>query len=152
MEGTSERKQTAEITQVEPHQPVLLHLQPQRHLHVKWSANVVDNEGLGRKSSKKCCIYHKPRRFGESSSEESDSDSSTTTSSSASSGTRDLASFRGKGSLGDSESEEHASLPYAGATAGNSEVVNDVGNQIASEKASEGDSDKKDEPEAEGKN
>jgi len=43
---------------------------------VGWSEDVVDNEGAGRKSSKICCIYHKPRRFDESSSEESsDSDS-----------------------------------------------------------------------------
>jgi len=43
---------------------------------VTWSEDVVDNEGLGRKSSKVCCIYHKPREFGESSSESSSSSSS----------------------------------------------------------------------------
>ncbi|KAF8987338.1 phosphatase inhibitor-domain-containing protein, partial [Cyathus striatus] len=47
---------------------------------VVWDDKVVDNEGAGRKSSKICCIYHKPRRFDESSSEsdsdDSDSDSS----------------------------------------------------------------------------
>ena len=40
---------------------------------------VQDNEGLGRKSSKRCCIFHKQRPFGESSTEssdDSDSDSS----------------------------------------------------------------------------
>ncbi|KAL0574593.1 Type 1 phosphatases regulator ypi1 [Marasmius crinis-equi] len=43
---------------------------------VVWSDDVVDNEGCGRKSSKICCIYHKPKAFDESSSEEdSDSDS-----------------------------------------------------------------------------
>ncbi|KIP04280.1 hypothetical protein PHLGIDRAFT_129619 [Phlebiopsis gigantea 11061_1 CR5-6] len=43
---------------------------------VVWRDDVVDNEGAGRKSSKICCIYHKPKRFDESSSEESsDSDS-----------------------------------------------------------------------------
>ncbi|RDB29577.1 Type 1 phosphatases regulator YPI1 [Hypsizygus marmoreus] len=43
---------------------------------VAWDEDVVDNEGCGRKSSKVCCIYHKPRKFDESSSEESsDSDS-----------------------------------------------------------------------------
>ncbi|KAG9311819.1 phosphatase inhibitor-domain-containing protein [Chiua virens] len=40
---------------------------------------VVDNEGCGKKKSKICCIYHKPRQFDESSSESdsasSDSDS-----------------------------------------------------------------------------
>ncbi|KAL4264644.1 Type 1 phosphatases regulator [Pleurotus pulmonarius] len=42
---------------------------------VVWDENVVDNEGCGRKSSKICCIYHKPRNFDESSSEEDSSDS-----------------------------------------------------------------------------
>ncbi|KAJ5909168.1 hypothetical protein N7495_001850 [Penicillium taxi] len=43
---------------------------------IRWSEDVVDNEGMGRKSSKVCCIYHKARPVGESSSE-SESDSST---------------------------------------------------------------------------
>jgi len=33
---------------------------------------VQDNEGLGRKSSKRCCIFHKQRAFGESSTDSSD--------------------------------------------------------------------------------
>eukprot|EP00036_Acanthoecidae_sp_10tr_P010414 CAMPEP_0182920036 /NCGR_PEP_ID=MMETSP0105_2-20130417/3168_1 /TAXON_ID=81532 ORGANISM="Acanthoeca-like sp., Strain 10tr" /NCGR_SAMPLE_ID=MMETSP0105_2 /ASSEMBLY_ACC=CAM_ASM_000205 /LENGTH=147 /DNA_ID=CAMNT_0025057355 /DNA_START=284 /DNA_END=727 /DNA_ORIENTATION=+ len=41
---------------------------PQRP-RIRWAAGTVDNEHLGRKSSKKCCIYHKPRAFGESSDE-----------------------------------------------------------------------------------
>jgi len=46
---------------------------------VVWRDDVIDNEGAGKKSSKICCIYHKPKKFDESSSEESsdsDSDSS----------------------------------------------------------------------------
>jgi len=40
---------------------------------VTWSEDVVDNEHMGKKKSKKCCIYHKPRTFGEwSDSEDSD--------------------------------------------------------------------------------
>ncbi|EDR11047.1 uncharacterized protein LACBIDRAFT_315341 [Laccaria bicolor S238N-H82] len=46
----------------------------QRKATVAWGEEVVDNEGCGRKKSKICCIYHKPRRFDESS-DESDSDS-----------------------------------------------------------------------------
>ncbi|KAK4141269.1 phosphatase inhibitor-domain-containing protein [Dichotomopilus funicola] len=42
---------------------------------VQWSSDVVDNEGLGRKKSKVCCIYHRPRGVDESS-DESSSDSS----------------------------------------------------------------------------
>jgi hypothetical protein len=41
---------------------------------VKWTEETVDNEGLGRKSSKRCCIFHKNRAFAESDSDESDSD------------------------------------------------------------------------------
>ncbi|KAF9553744.1 hypothetical protein CPC08DRAFT_217146 [Agrocybe pediades] len=41
---------------------------------VAWNGDVIDNEGCGKKKSKICCIYHKPRRFDESS-DESDSDS-----------------------------------------------------------------------------
>ncbi|KAK4455016.1 phosphatase inhibitor [Podospora aff. communis PSN243] len=46
---------------------------------VQWREDVVDNEGLGRKSSKVCCIYHRPRAVGESS-DESSSDSSSSSS------------------------------------------------------------------------
>ncbi|KAJ7176603.1 phosphatase inhibitor-domain-containing protein [Mycena filopes] len=42
---------------------------------VAWDDDVVDNEGCGRKSSKICCIYHKPKNFDESSDEDSSSDS-----------------------------------------------------------------------------
>ncbi|XP_023665435.1 E3 ubiquitin-protein ligase PPP1R11 [Brienomyrus brachyistius] len=36
---------------------------------VEWSSDTVDNEHLGRRSSKCCCVYEKPRQFGQSSSE-----------------------------------------------------------------------------------
>ncbi|GAA97217.1 uncharacterized protein L969DRAFT_155975 [Mixia osmundae IAM 14324] len=42
---------------------------------VKWDEEVVDNEGLGRKKSKICCIYSKPRKWDDPfdvSSDESD--------------------------------------------------------------------------------
>ncbi|KAH9064229.1 phosphatase inhibitor-domain-containing protein [Lactarius vividus] len=50
-----------------------LHLRggPHNRRRVAWSEDVVDNEGLGRKKSKICCIYHKPKRFDESSDENS---------------------------------------------------------------------------------
>ncbi|KAI9671800.1 MAG: hypothetical protein M1831_003328 [Alyxoria varia] len=51
----------------------------ERNRRVQWAEDVVDNEGMGKKKSKVCCIYHKPRAAGESSSEDesssSDSDS-----------------------------------------------------------------------------
>ena len=36
---------------------------------VKWGEDVVDNEGMGKRKSNKCCIFHKRKKFGESSSE-----------------------------------------------------------------------------------
>ncbi|PHH77892.1 hypothetical protein CDD80_95 [Ophiocordyceps camponoti-rufipedis] len=41
---------------------------------VQWAEDVINNEGLGRKSSKVCCIYHKPKAVDESSDESSSSD------------------------------------------------------------------------------
>ncbi|KAH0544664.1 hypothetical protein FGG08_001169 [Glutinoglossum americanum] len=43
---------------------------------VMWAEDVVDNEGMGKKKSKVCCIYHKPRAVDESSSEDSSSSDS----------------------------------------------------------------------------
>ncbi|KAF2184460.1 hypothetical protein K469DRAFT_579967 [Zopfia rhizophila CBS 207.26] len=71
-------------TQVRP-QPVLrlstpsgtlrLRAEPAEERHIQWAEDVIDNEGMGKKSSKVCCIYHKPRAVDESS-DESSSDSS----------------------------------------------------------------------------
>ncbi|KAM8952462.1 E3 ubiquitin-protein ligase PPP1R11 [Pelodytes ibericus] len=41
---------------------------------VEWTCDTVDNENLGRRSSKCCCIYEKQRAFGESSTESEDED------------------------------------------------------------------------------
>jgi len=46
-----------------------------RRPRIQWAEDVVDNEGLGRKKSKVCCIYHAPKAIDESS-DESSSDSS----------------------------------------------------------------------------
>ena len=66
-------------------EPVLrLSLRPRNN--VTWDEAVVNNEGLGRKSSKRCCIFHKARAFGESSTESSDDGSGDDGSASSSSG------------------------------------------------------------------
>ncbi|KAL1940184.1 hypothetical protein VTO73DRAFT_9135 [Trametes versicolor] len=49
---------------------------PRNRPRVVWREDVVDNEGAGKKKSKICCIYHKPRQFDESSSDESSDDDS----------------------------------------------------------------------------
>ncbi|KFX99898.1 hypothetical protein V490_01595 [Pseudogymnoascus sp. VKM F-3557] len=44
---------------------------------IQWAEDVIDNEGLGKKSSKVCCIYHPPKAsIDDSSDESSDSSSS----------------------------------------------------------------------------
>ena len=53
----------------------ILRLTLRPHPHVTWDEGVINNEGLGRKSSKRCCIFHKQRAFGESSTESSENDS-----------------------------------------------------------------------------
>uniref|UniRef100_A0A4X2KR33 E3 ubiquitin-protein ligase PPP1R11 n=1 Tax=Vombatus ursinus TaxID=29139 RepID=A0A4X2KR33_VOMUR len=45
---------------------------PKPDKKVEWTTDTVDNEHLGRRSSKCCCIYKEPRAFGESSTESED--------------------------------------------------------------------------------
>eukprot|EP00916_Digyalum_oweni_P001116 GHVL01002204.1.p1 GENE.GHVL01002204.1~~GHVL01002204.1.p1 ORF type:complete len:102 (+),score=16.75 GHVL01002204.1:32-307(+) len=40
---------------------------------VEWQEDTVDNECMGKRKSKKCCVYHRRHKFGESS---TDSESS----------------------------------------------------------------------------
>jgi len=49
---------------------------PIQNRRVTWGEDVIDNEDMGRKKSKVCCIFRRARSFGESSSEESSSDDS----------------------------------------------------------------------------
>jgi hypothetical protein len=68
-----------------------LKLRPRQQQKVSWTEETVNNEGLGRKTSKSlapamyekfspffvfvgCCIYHKSKKLYESDSDESDSD------------------------------------------------------------------------------
>ncbi|CAA9964377.1 hypothetical protein CFE70_006957 [Pyrenophora teres f. teres 0-1] len=53
-----------------------LRAEPSERRHIQWAEDVIDNEGMGKKSSKVCCIYHKPRAADESSDDDSSSDSS----------------------------------------------------------------------------
>lgn len=58
-----------------------LRAEPTEQRRIQWAEDVIDNEGLGKKSSKVCCIYHKPRAADESSDEDSSDDSSSDSSS-----------------------------------------------------------------------
>ena len=56
---------------------VMLTLQPRPQLNrVTWAPDTVNNEFHNKKKSNKCCIYKKPRKFGESSSSSSGEDTS----------------------------------------------------------------------------
>ena len=55
-----------------PAAPLILTLQ--NRPEVTWTDDTIDNEHLGRRSSKRCCIFHKIKRFGESDSDETSSD------------------------------------------------------------------------------
>jgi protein phosphatase 1 regulatory subunit 11 len=60
---------------------LVLHLVPARRKKkkkgVQWAEDTVDNEALGRRSSKKCCVFHRARAFGEwSDGEDSDAECS----------------------------------------------------------------------------
>ncbi|CAB3988524.1 phosphatase 1 regulatory subunit 11 [Paramuricea clavata] len=56
-------------SETEPQSVVLKLRKPKNQKKVQWDADTVDNESMGKKSSKCCCVYDKPRAFGESSSE-----------------------------------------------------------------------------------
>ncbi|KAJ1451188.1 phosphatase inhibitor-domain-containing protein [Pelagophyceae sp. CCMP2097] len=71
---------------------LVLRLRPRRR--ITFSADTVDNEHLRRKKSKRCCIFQKPREFGESSTESSASESATDSDASASADTAARAARR----------------------------------------------------------
>ncbi|KAI1745478.1 phosphatase inhibitor-domain-containing protein [Xylaria scruposa] len=91
---------SASVTQVESTAsaqppPRILRLRgahPPSANRVQWADDVVDNEGMGRKSSKVCCIYHAPKAVGESS-DESSSDSSSDSDSDSDLSSDDKASY-----------------------------------------------------------
>jgi protein phosphatase 1 regulatory subunit 11 len=56
----------------QPQPTLILHLNDRQG--VSWTEDTVDNEHLGRRSSKRCCIFHKVKKFAESDSDESDED------------------------------------------------------------------------------
>lgn len=57
--------------QLQVSQTLILRLKRPRK-KVTWKEGTVDNEFLGRKSSKKCCIFHKQKPFDEDDSETDD--------------------------------------------------------------------------------
>lgn len=60
--------------QVTDSQAVHLKLRKPKNSHkqVSWDAHTVDNEHLNKKKSKCCCIYEKPKKFGDPDDESND--------------------------------------------------------------------------------
>ncbi|XP_037094753.1 E3 ubiquitin-protein ligase PPP1R11-like [Pollicipes pollicipes] len=61
-EPPADTEPTLHLRLVRPHNP----------RRVCWQSDTVDNEHMGKKKSKCCCVYRKPKPFGESSSDEED--------------------------------------------------------------------------------
>merc|ERR1712187_1100753 len=80
--GTAENTGSATVTMTVTETPAqsdnneVLELTLRPRNNVSWNESVIDNEGMGKKSSKRCCIWHKQRAFGESSTESDGSSSS----------------------------------------------------------------------------
>ncbi|XP_060595767.1 E3 ubiquitin-protein ligase PPP1R11-like [Ruditapes philippinarum] len=74
-EATTSSSSSTQVVEVERTTSPTLQLKlrkPKNDKKVKWSNETVDNEHLNKKKSKCCCIYEKPRMFGESSDEDDD--------------------------------------------------------------------------------
>lgn len=56
MEGTS----NTDATRVEEDEVEVVRVVLRPRRTVRWTEDTVDNEGLGRKKSKSCCVYHGP--------------------------------------------------------------------------------------------
>jgi len=75
--GTVAQTQTTPSTSlISSSATLVLRAEPAQQRHIQWADDVIDNEGMGKKSSKVCCIYHKPRAIDDSSSDDSSGDSS----------------------------------------------------------------------------
>lgn len=80
---------------------------PHAHLGVHWTADTVDNEFAGRRSSKRCCIFHKQRAPGEFDSSDDDDDDDNK----KVAGANDAAAGGGNGDSVDRVGGAHLGLP-----------------------------------------
>ncbi|EON68850.1 hypothetical protein W97_08108 [Coniosporium apollinis CBS 100218] len=73
---TTTTEATPHVTQAFVPITLRLRVEPAEERHIQWAEDVIDNEGMGKKSSKVCCIYHKPHGVDESSGSDSSDSSS----------------------------------------------------------------------------
>ncbi len=71
--GASQATEIVQVSEAASEAPTLV-LQVQPRPNIRWTDDTVDNEHLGRRSSKRCCIFHKIKKFGDSDSDETSSD------------------------------------------------------------------------------
>lgn len=64
------RARAVEVSTTAPARGITLRLRAPRR--VRFDETAVDNEHLGRRKSKSCCVYHRRRAFDESSDESGD--------------------------------------------------------------------------------
>ena len=66
--NASQTIQAEVVAQPEPAQTLVLQLRERPQ--ITWAEDTIDNEHMGKKSSKRCCIFHKVKKFAESDSDE----------------------------------------------------------------------------------
>lgn len=65
---------TTTTTTTNQSEPETIRLKKKNKKKVGWRSDTIDNENAGKKSSKCCCVYHKPHKFGDSSSDSEQDD------------------------------------------------------------------------------
>lgn len=58
-EGEEVKAEDDRAEEKPPPRRLVLRLEPRRH--ISFTADTIDNEHMNKKSSKRCCIYHKQR-------------------------------------------------------------------------------------------
>jgi len=66
--NVTQTQQAEAVALPEPAQTLVLNLRERPQ--ITWTEDTIDNEHMGKKSSKRCCIFHKVKKFAESDSDE----------------------------------------------------------------------------------
>lgn len=91
----------AETPPTPTRQVLTLRLTPRRRKKVTWKEGTVNNEFMNKKSSKKCCIFHREKPFDEDDSDEDNGQSQ------RKEGDNSVQCDRGQSSGGNSCSHQH---------------------------------------------
>jgi len=73
--GAGVRSETlCKTEETDKEETATLKLKKKKGKKIQWTQDTVDNEGLGKKKSKVCCVYKKPRPHLDCSSSEDEED------------------------------------------------------------------------------